>query len=563
MLIEPLLIFLIIFSPLIYGGVTILPLSIIEAVSFLALFIILFKAISRGRISFPKIGYPPLLLFIGLILLQLLPLPQNFLSSISPSTAHLYQVLGCSRTNITIFSEATINMLLQVLACIAILFTVLTYADTEDKAKRLALAVIVSGVLYSLYGIFSRPYLAANSYQFATFVNRNHFAAYIEMIILVTIAYSFIARSKTARGITIFAASIMIIALFLSFSRAGRMCFIFSMAAFIVLLMLKQPGKKTLLILSVLFVVSLVFILSIGLETTLKRMDTLLDPTKAIFSRANIYKDTLNIVRDFPRFGTGLGTFKDIAEAYKTMRTQRMYFFAHNEPLQLISETGFVGFMLILLFLILYSKDVFSIWFKRHSPFAVYMTLGCMIGLFSAGLHSFFEFLLHIPADAMFFFIILGLSYRVVTLEGSNIKYGKAIELKIPESARVFSMLLLIAAFLSVETLIARRYLAQAAFEKSEGKKIFVQDALRELDRAISLNPGNSLYLNKKGDTLLKTNNPTAAEEFYKKAIDLNPTRADYHLDLGHLYIITGREELANEEFKKAALLNPQGIRKR
>jgi len=186
-----------------------------------------------------------------------------------------------------------------------------------------------------------------------------------------------------------------------------------------------------------------------------------------------------------------------------------------------------------------------------------------MIGLFSAGLHSFFEFLLHIPADAMFFFIILGLSYRVVTLEGSNIKYGKAIELKIPESARVFSMLLLIAAFLSVETLIARRYLAQAAFEKSEGKKIFVQDALRELDRAISLNPGNSLYLNKKGDTLLKTNNPTAAEEFYKKAIDLNPTRADYHLDLGHLYIITGREELANEEFKKAALLNPQGIRKR
>jgi O-antigen ligase len=453
-------------------------------------------------------------------------------------------------------------MLLQFLAYLALFLAVLIYADTETRAKRIALAIMASGILYSIYGIVSNPYLPADTYQFATFVNRNHFAAYVEMIIPVTIAYSLLARSRTVRGAVIFAASIMVTALFLSLSRAGRICFMISMVTFVVLLGIKRPGKNTFMAIILLLILSLFFMFSIGLETTLKRMDTLLDPAKAFFGRAEMYKDTLNIIKDFPVLGTGLGTFKDIAEMYKTLRIQRMYVFTHNEPLQLLSETGLAGFLLILLFLILYSKDVFLVWFKRHSPFAVYMAIGGMTGLFSVGLHSFFEFPLHIPGDAVLFFLMLGLSYRFVTLEGGGVKYGGAIEFKLPKSAKMFSLVMLAIVFLFTETLIVKRYLAQAAFERVKEGDMTAQDALRSIGRAITLNPGNSLYLNKKGDLLLKEKDFALAEEFYKRAIDLNPTSADYHLDLGHLYIVTGREDLADEEFRRAALLNPQGIRK-
>ena len=563
MIINSLLIALILFSPAVYGSAHILPLSIVESISFLIFFIFLFRAISRGSISLVKARILPLICLVFLVLFQFLSLPDNLLSFLSPSTAYLYREFKVSPGfggSLSIYPDATIDMLLQFLAYLAVFFVILNHINTEKKARLFVFVIIASGILYSLYGIVLKTYLPGSSYQFSTFINRNHFAAYVEMIIPLTIAYSFIESSKSKRILFIFAASVMTLALFLSLSRAGRACFLISMALFFVILKIRKPTTKMRMAAVVLVLFLVIFVIGVGLDPIMKRMETLLDPAKAFSGRSNIFKDTLNIIRDFPIFGTGLGTFSEIAEKYKTLKTYKMYVFAHNEPLQLTAETGLLGICLALSFIFLYSKDLFFVWVKRHSPFAVYLTLGGAIGLFSAGFHSFFEFIFHVPADAMLFFIILALTYKIAGIGEYGSKYCKVTEIKLSKPARVSLICVLVVSFLFVEYIVLNRCRAQLIFENIKQKDLRGQYALAEIDKAMRFCPTNSLYLNKKGD-LLSEIDPSSAEECYKKAININPARADYHLDLGHLYIAIGKDDLAQAEFRKASLLDPQSIR--
>ena len=82
---------IIVFSPLIYGGVTILPLLIIELACFLLLFTFLLYLLLKGTFLIGRALYWPILLFIALIIFQLWPLSNQLLSFLSPSTALLYK----------------------------------------------------------------------------------------------------------------------------------------------------------------------------------------------------------------------------------------------------------------------------------------------------------------------------------------------------------------------------------------------------------------------------------------------------------------------------------------
>lgn len=88
-------------------------------------------------------------------------------------------------------------MFLQFLSFIAVFFVTLNYVDTEKKSRRLILAVIISGFLYSLYGIIRKIYVPLVG--FSTFTNKNHFAAYAEMVIPLGICYSLTEFSKKVR----------------------------------------------------------------------------------------------------------------------------------------------------------------------------------------------------------------------------------------------------------------------------------------------------------------------------------------------------------------------------
>ena len=104
-------------------------------------------------------------------------------------------------------------------------------------------------------------------------------------------------------------------------------------------------------------------------------------------------------------FGVSLGTFAYSFFKFQPAEIQGWYNMAHNDNVHFIVETG------ILLPVIMVWMIIALFWkgFKKlHSPslFIRGATLGSMAGIVAILFHSFVDFNLHIPANALFFTIL-------------------------------------------------------------------------------------------------------------------------------------------------------------
>ena len=515
------------------------------------------------------------------------------LSVISPATADLYRNFssaGGSIFSISIYREATIKLLLEVLCYLSVFFVTLNYFDTEKKQRRLLICIIISGFIYAFYGIISRLYAPESA--FSSFSNRNHFAAYMLLVIPLGVAMSSVTVSLAVRTIFSFMSSVMVVGLFLSLSRAGRICFVLGLILFVILLHIRRKAKKAIPVFFILFVFLITFVMLIGAPFFLQRLESVLTPLKAYSNRLLILKDSIQIAGDFPVFGTGLGTYGEIAQIYKTTGWQTSYDFAHNEPIQLLSETGLIGFVSISLFIVLIVYSVFIIWLKRRSHFPSYVTLGCIISLFAFILHSFFDFVFHVPADTLLFFIVLALAFRVVYYkEEQEMLDVPKFEFSLSLSGKAALLFIIFLMVLPLEILVFRRYQAEALFERIEKRELVSRgfdeqinydDRMEAINKAIALSPLNSKYYVERGDLLAEqaANNEQMqdgtvgqfrsydldktllAKGDYLKSVALNPTHADWHLRLGWIYhTFFGQPESAKEEFKKALMLDPENLK--
>lgn len=587
--IESFLVLLVLFLPLVYGSVTNLPLFLIEITSFLILLLTIVKQVFEGRISIIKTPVFLLFLFILLVLFQLIRLPDPVLSLISPNTSALYKqfsVNGLQAASISICSNLTLHYFFQFLSCLAIFFAILCYLDSPDKLKRLVGVIIISGFLYSVYGILKRNPLATES-EFSTFTNYNHFSAYLEMIVFIAIGFSFADFSKTIRLLTIFFAAVMSAAIFLSASRAGRISFGLSFFFFFLILWFRKPPKKAVIPVAALILFIFLFVGLIGPGELLKRMETLANPLMAYQWRLDLLRDSFRAIQDFPYFGVGFGAFSEIIQKYKTSNWQGSYIFSHNEPVQLLAEMGVIGILPLILFFLIYMKRILSMWRQRNSNFFIFMTAGFLTGLLSVLMHSFFDFIFHVPANAILFSIILALTYKTVYMkEHNNLLLVSKSEFTVPIFIKMPLTVFFCLIFILGGIIMARRYKAEATFESIKDTKLndsgldgFLKSVrlLKILDKAIALNSENGQYFNKKGDILgdLATKEGLRgeigvsgvyrdadqvlglSEESYKRSIILNPTRADYHVRLGWLYGVTGRIGPKDLELEKALKLDP------
>ena len=202
---------------------------------------------------------------------------------------------------------------------------------------------------------------------------------------------------------------IMASTIFISLSRGWMLAFLGSILFISLAFLFSRNLKKHLSFIILLLIGIFLFILYLQLFSPVAdRFLTLIDPDElSSQQRPLVWKDTLKIAADFPLLGTGLGTFKAIFPKYKTFGSQSIYLYPENDYLQLLSETGIIGFLIafwgLLAILIasakFASKDKLSLFF-----------LGSIVAIL---IHSLCDFNLHIPANAVIFSIILGLVFRL------------------------------------------------------------------------------------------------------------------------------------------------------
>jgi O-antigen ligase len=288
-----------------------------------------------------------------------------------------------------------------------------------SQARKLALVFSLYGAVLAgfslIYGISSNGKLywlrqpCCGGSVYGPYVNHNHYAGLMEMLVPIPLVLSLtkLASSKT-RAAAAAAAAVMVGTVFLSGSRSGMVAIVVELLILAILVIKQERGIRTAIGIGVFLIVVVGLLTWVGGGELGKRFATL-GPSHLELSKDNrfdINRDGLRIFLKKPVLGWGLGTFPVVYPQFRSFYTNFTINEAHNDYLQLLVETGLLGFGTMLWFLLtLYTRAIKKL---RHwaSEISGAVTLACVLGLSGILVHSAFDFNLQIPANAALFYVL-------------------------------------------------------------------------------------------------------------------------------------------------------------
>jgi putative inorganic carbon (hco3(-)) transporter len=243
----------------------------------------------------------------------------------------------------------------------------------------------------------------------STFGNKNHFAGYMEMSILLITGFAISQREFFNRFALLAIVLIMVSSLILASSKAGWICITVGFV-YMVLLMLKENilSKKKI---ALIFISGFIFVCLIALSSrsiTVLIQSTYTKNTDLLEGRMKVWRGVMNMIVDYPITGVGPGNFATIYTQYYPPGFSNRHYRAHNDYLEFISEIGIPLFIIIIWMIInLYRTGIRKL--KNSSKLVRGTTLGALCGISAMLVHSFVDFNLQIPANALLFTILVAL----------------------------------------------------------------------------------------------------------------------------------------------------------
>ncbi|MFC1887089.1 O-antigen ligase family protein [Thermodesulfobacteriota bacterium] len=502
--------------------------------------------------------------FLLLIGLQLVPMPMSWISIISPKTAELkIRVAGIleetrtsdirpptsgtrpsrSLSSLSTYTHATIQEGLKLIAYLAMFFLVLNTATSKKRIDAFCYLFVFLGLfeaLYAIYAVFSlspkvwwwQSRVGGARYASGTFVVSNHFAGYLEMVLGLTMGYVMTLSQKSPRlsaglggaragfqrlvGLLSpesvqpkkiffgFSGIIMGLALLLSASRGGILSFAAAMAVMAGLFFIKTKHIKFGLFALVFAVATFIYGLSVGMDPTLKKAEK----TEGLFYRLYTSKTLIPMIRDYPITGVGWGNFKYVYPRYvpKDHDGVSGSGYSHNDWFEAGAEVGITGLLLMVAAYIWFLRRLIRIWLERRNRHAVGIAAGVMAGLISLGLHSFFDFNMHIPANPLTLAALLGLGYAALHRNGYESFFYRVRKIDVNRPLRVLSALFVVMAAVLIFRPVAGHLSAETLCptEWNSTMNLNWTPEPGDIERAVSINPKNADIVFKQAETYIK-----------------------------------------------------------
>ncbi len=373
--------------------------------------------LSKNLLQLPLMG----MILVGLI--QLLPLRS------AADNAGLS--LSLSRT-LSLDSYATRLVLVQVASLFIYFAATLIFIDTPRRLRTLTRTIIIFGFLLAMFGLTqsftsdgTKVYWfrqLTQSTAFGPFLNRHHFAGYMEMTLALPLGLLFSGSIETyKRPLYAFAAMLMGVALIMTNSRGG----IISLAAEILFLIViagfglrreqEEKGKRirAMLIRAVLgfglIVVLIVGAVAFGGADVFNRLLGTTNAADPTTGRSHYWSVTLDVIKTNPIFGSGLGSLGVIYTKFDTRNGLYRLEQAHNDYLQTLADGGIIGAILGLSFLIILFRSAFR---RRNTEdkFRRGVATGALAGCFAVLVHSAFDFTLHTTSNALLFLVLAAMA---------------------------------------------------------------------------------------------------------------------------------------------------------
>jgi O-antigen ligase len=329
-------------------------------------------------------------------------------------------VTGIGRT-ISLEPFWTQMFALHFIALFFIFAAALTFLDSAGRLRKMTSLITFFGFAFAffailqavlsptkIYGIYEVEYAK----PFGSFVNRHNFAAYIEMAIAVPLGLLFSgAVHRDKRLIYLTAIGLMGIALILSGSRGGFVSLL-AEVVFILILTNKTRGSGQLALKiglgALLIGVVIAGAVLIGGESSLTRFAETAQSNDITTNRTQIWNVTLQIIKNNPLFGAGIGAFAAAYTPYDPMNGIARVEQAHNDYLQILADAGIVGLLLAGFFIYqLFRTGLQNI--KTENLFRRGVVIGALAGCVAILVHSIFDFVLHTTAITVLFLTLAAL----------------------------------------------------------------------------------------------------------------------------------------------------------
>jgi O-antigen ligase len=307
--------------------------------------------------------------------------------------------------------------------------------NTKKRLRITLYVIVISGLFQAIYG--SLMTLTGVEYSFlipkdsyiglasGTFVNKNHFAAYLVVCLSLGIGLMIATlksspsgtwRNRLRRWLTAIlggkarlriALIIIVIGIVLTHSRMGNTSFFAAMliTGIIALILSRHATRSTVILLSSLLVIDILIVGTFfGVEKVVDRLEQT-SSYRETRDEVDIY--SLKLLNKHLLDGTGAGTFYTSFTEYRGADIPRFYDHAHNDYLEILSERGIVGFTpLIVAWILCFVASLFAQW-KRKDPLMRGLSFGCIMSMIAMAMHATVEFNFQIPANAAMYLLVL------------------------------------------------------------------------------------------------------------------------------------------------------------
>lgn len=504
--------------------------------------------------------------------------------------------------------------MLRILVYASLFFVVLNNLHRQEYTQIIgytlfALAAAISG--YAVYQFitgsdmvwkYHSSYAGRGS---GTYICPNHLAGFLEMLAPLAVAYGIMGRGKALTKVLIsYSVLVMIAGVAVTQSRGSWVSVSLTFVALAVYLITQRPFRLPAAIFLVVFIGGLTFFATRANVLTQRFAKAFNSGKVDLETRRDMWSGAVRMWKDHPWFGVGPGHYDVRFRVYRPVSLQLQPDRAHNEYLNALADWGIVGETIIATSLGLLGIGVLKVWkhvkrgdrtlgSNQSDKFA--FLLGSCAGILALMLHSFVDFNLQIPANAIVAVTIMALLTSQWRFATERYWFSARLPGKLIATA---AMLSLIVCFGSQELRLGRELywlrkgaraevnsLAKAellekayavepnnfanalaigeiyqleCFEGKDGYPDLAAKAISWYQRAVTNNPHSSRNFLRWGMVLDFMDQHDEAERLFMHADELDPNGYYTCAHVGRHYVETGQYAAARPWLERSLLLSGQ-----
>jgi len=319
----------------------------------------------------------------------------------------------------TVYRYATTSAILRYVAYGGLSFVALQALETTVDHTKLSRVFSTFGFSVAAFALIQSLSSNGKLYWLRTpkfggwiygpYVNHNHYAGLMEMLVPIPLL---LCLSQKSRGAQKFfaglAALLMAATIFLSGSRGGMVAFSLE-ALLVVAIVCREKKSRSTIATTVAFAIllagAIAWLGSSSFGTRWQEVHFGQGTELSAGGRLSIYKDALHMFAQRPLLGWGLGNFVTVYPQFRSFYTNLYINAAHNDYLQMLVETGAVGALAMLWFVVALYRRM-SRYLRSLPPRQNGLAVAALVGCVGILAHSLVDFNLQIPANAALFYVL-------------------------------------------------------------------------------------------------------------------------------------------------------------